>query len=126
MSGRPNPQIGEPATAGSAPPDELRRNVARELDPTNAANDVGGGPPFIPFWMRKKLIHNEQAKLTATALNNISVAFLVTAILTPLVTYAQNPTTITKPEALLVGFGWLLTSVILHQLARLILTGLEP
>lgn len=115
-------------TVGSGEGDLSRAGEpGRDLSPPRpAANDPGGGPPFIPFWMRQKLVHNEQAKLTATALNNVSVAFFVTGILTPLVTYLQNPTKITTPESFLIGVGWLLTGIIIHQIGRVILTGLEP
>jgi hypothetical protein len=34
-----------------------------------SATFTGGGPPVYPFSARLKLIHNEQAKLSATAVN---------------------------------------------------------
>lgn len=80
----------------------------------------------MPSWLRHKTIHNEQPKITATALNNVAVAFFVTGVLTPLVTFIQNPMTLTSPVAALIGTGWLLTALIVHLLARLVLTGLEP
>lgn len=120
-SSRPDPDAGSREDREVAGSEEV---VAP--DRAAVANDGGSGPPFIPSWMRRKFVHNEQVKLTASALNTISVAFFVTGILTPLVTYVQAPRTITTPEAFLVGVGWLLTATILHQIARLVLTGLEP
>lgn len=71
------------------------------------------------------LIHNEQTKLTATALNNVAVAFLIAGIVAPLVTHAQQPV---PPSgwAILLSLAWLLSGFILHVVARLTLRRLKP
>ena len=112
-------------------PEPLSQGILSALEPSrplppHVANDFGGGPPLVPFWLRRKTIHNEQTKLLATAISNVAVAFFVTAIVAPLVGYAREPSILTSPDPMVVALVWLLTAAMIHLVARLILTGLEP
>jgi hypothetical protein len=73
------------------------------------------------------VVHNEQTKLTATALNNIAVAFVIAGFIGPLVAYGFGSTTLppTLPTAV-ISLSWFLTGLILHLIARLILLRLIP
>ena len=92
----------------------------------NPSGPGGGEPPAYPFSARLKLIHNEQSKLSATAVNNVAVAFVVVGIVTPLVSFAQSPTIPATAATFAISLAWLLTGAILHLAARLILVRLEP
>ena len=69
------------------------------------------------------LIHNEQTKLTATALNKIGVALVITGFVAPAVAPRAGPT---DEIALLAGLIWLFVGFILHSIAKLILSGPRP
>jgi hypothetical protein len=72
-------------------------------------------------------IHNEQTKLTATALNNVAVAFIIAGFVGPLVAYGFGSTTLPPTvSTVVVSVSWLLIGLILHLLARLVLLGLVP
>lgn len=68
------------------------------------------------------LIHNEQTKLTATALNNIAVAFVIAGFVGPLVAYGFGSTSLPPTLATaVISLSWFLIGLILHLIARLIL-----
>jgi hypothetical protein len=74
------------------------------------------------------LINNEQVKLTATAVNNIAVAFIIGGFVTPaLGLFQQTPlAAIADVPPWMFGVAWVLTGLILHLGARLSLHGLKP
>jgi len=128
----PLPNASDPGPQRETPDERIYRAVwgepafaAANQNPADATS-AGGEPPVYPFSARLKLIHNEQAKLSATAVNNIAVAFVVVGIVTPLVGFSQSPIAPPNAVSLVVSFGWLLTGAILHLCARLILVRLEP
>lgn len=73
------------------------------------------------------LVQNERIKLTATALNNIAVATIVTALIAPAAGFLYGTA---NPAAghwwLAVGFAWLTGGAALHLAARWTLGGLVP
>jgi hypothetical protein len=70
------------------------------------------------------LVHNEQTKLTATALNNVAVAFVIAGFVAPIVGLGQSRPADIVP--VLFSLIWLLTGLVLHLAARLILRTLQP
>jgi hypothetical protein len=73
------------------------------------------------------LVHNEQTKLTATALNNIAVAFVIAVFVGPVVALGYGSDALPRGEiAVAVSFIWLFVGFILHSIAKLILRDLEP
>jgi hypothetical protein len=120
----------QPNPSRESPDERIYRAIWGEA-PFDAANqnprhEGGGGPPTYPFFARLKLIHNEQAKLSATALNNIAVAFVVLGIVTPAIGIGQARSIPAEAVGYAISLGWLLTGAILHLCARLILVRLEP
>jgi hypothetical protein len=124
------PDPNEPQRSRETPDEKIYRAIWREAPfaaaNQNPAESGGGGPPSYPFSARLKLVHNEQAKLSATALNNVAVAFVVLGIVTPMIGLAQVRALPTEAASYVVSLGWLLTGAILHLTARLILVRLEP
>jgi hypothetical protein len=59
------------------------------------------------------LVHNEQTKLTATALNNTAVAFLVAGFVAPPINYAQQPEPLADRKAVILNLTWLVVGSIL-------------
>jgi hypothetical protein len=72
------------------------------------------------------LTHNEQTKLTATALNNIAVAFVVAGFVAPVVGFGQAQQVPSDLFTIVFNLAWLLTGFALHLTARLILRRLRP
>ncbi|GEO13497.1 hypothetical protein [Microvirga aerophila] len=73
------------------------------------------------------LVHNEQTKLTATALNNIAVAFVIAGFVGPVVALGYGSDALPRGGiAIAVSFIWLFVGFILHSIAKLILRDLEP
>lgn len=72
------------------------------------------------------LIANERWKLTATALNGVAVATIVTGFVGPLVAVSYGVST-TPGSAYLVGIAasWFLAAIVIHMVARAILGGLK-
>ena len=74
------------------------------------------------------LIHNEQAKLSATLLNNLAMAFIAAGVVTPLIAYfygvgGSAPIGVIRLAA---GAGiWFLTGIGIHLAARRILRSLR-
>lgn len=71
------------------------------------------------------LVHNEQIKLTATALNNVAVAFVVVGFVAPVTAVVGRDSggfTASIPLSLI----WLATGVVLHLGARLVLRSFKP
>ena len=73
------------------------------------------------------LIRNERIKLTATALNNVAVATIVTALIAPAASFLYGTA---NPAAghwwLVIGLAWLTGGGALHLAARWMLGSLEP
>lgn len=90
--------VNQPVPLRPPPPDRaLFGAVISDDDPAANQNpERGGGGPVYPFAAREKLVHNEQTKLTATAANNVGVAFIAVGMVTPIVTFVQNPTLVTE------------------------------
>ena len=73
------------------------------------------------------LVHNEQTKLTATALNNVAVAFVIAGFVGPMVAVGYGSAAMAKDGiAILVSIIWIFVGFILHSIARLILRDLKP
>lgn len=73
------------------------------------------------------LIHNEQTKLTATALNNVAVAFVIAGFVGPMVAVGYGSEAMARDAvAIVVSVIWLLVGFILHSIAKLILRDLKP
>ena len=73
------------------------------------------------------LVHNEQTKLTATALNNVAVAFVIAGFVGPMVAVGYRSAAMARDGiAILVSIIWLFIGFILHSIARLILRDLKP
>lgn len=68
------------------------------------------------------LVHNERTKLLATALNNVAVATVVTALIAPAASFLYGATT---PAGggwwLAIGIAWLTGGIILHLAAQRVL-----
>ena len=72
------------------------------------------------------IVHNEQTKLTATALNNIAVATVIAGFLGPIVALVLDSRSVqTDSIAVLTSAAWLFVGWILHLVARLVLLGLK-
>jgi hypothetical protein len=73
------------------------------------------------------LIHNEQTKLTATALNNVAVAFVIAGFVGPMVAVGYGSEAMARDSiAILVSIIWLFVGFILHPTGKLILRDLKP
>jgi hypothetical protein len=73
------------------------------------------------------LIRNEQTKLTATALNNVAVAFVIAGFVGPAVALGYGSNAVPQGAiTIFVSIVWLFVGFILHSIAKLILRGLEP
>jgi hypothetical protein len=76
------------------------------------------------------LIHNEQTKLTAGAINTLSTAMITVGVLAPTAAYLYglSSAAIYRPlwQLLLSGLIWLLSGLVLHYAARTLLRRLKP
>ncbi len=73
------------------------------------------------------LIHNEQIKLTATALNNVAVAFVIAGFVGPMVAVGYGSAAMARDSiAILVSIIWLFVGFILHSIVKPILRDLKP
>ncbi len=73
-----------------------------------------------------KLVRNEQLKLTATLCNNLTVAFLVTGAIAPIIALNYG---ISRPQGEIWGeflLLWATLGGVLHHAGRAILKGLAP
>jgi hypothetical protein len=76
---------------------------------------------------RLSLIHNEQTKRTATALNNVATAFVIAGFAGPAVALGYGSDAVPKGGvAILISVIWLFVGAILHSIAKLILRDLRP
>lgn len=72
------------------------------------------------------LVHNERTKLTATLLNNIAAASLITGVVGPAVAVSYGlPGPTGGWTAILITLVWLSTGAALHYMARALLKGLK-
>jgi hypothetical protein len=73
------------------------------------------------------LVHNERVKLVATALSNIGVATVVTAIIAPIVGFLYgSPTAAASRWWWLIAVAWFVAGVGLHVIAQAVLGRLKP
>jgi MFS-type transporter involved in bile tolerance (Atg22 family) len=71
-------------------------------------------------------VHNEQTKLTATALNNLAVATIIAGFLSPIVALRLDAASPRADDiAVVTSLVWLLLGWILHLVARLVLLRLK-
>ena len=73
------------------------------------------------------LVHNEQVKLSAAALNNTAIATVVAGLIAPGVSAAYGLSS--GPSGRfwwLVAFAWLVNGVLIHFAARAMLRTLKP
>jgi hypothetical protein len=72
------------------------------------------------------VIHNEQTKLTATALNNVAVATVIAGFLGPILALRLDSAGVQADAvAVVASVAWLFVGWILHLVARLVLLGLK-
>ena len=71
------------------------------------------------------LIENERTKLLATAMNNMAVATIITAVVTPMVRLLYGSQTLISPYWLAFWLLWLFVGVALHLSAQAILGRLK-
>lgn len=71
-------------------------------------------------------IENERTKLTATAINNLALAFAVAGFVAPLVGYSFGLASAPPVgfTTILVSLIWLIVAIALHLLARIVLRSL--
>ena len=73
------------------------------------------------------LVQNERIKLTATALNNVAVATIVTALIAPAASFLYGTANLAAGHWwLVIGVAWLTGGVALHLAARWVLGSLQP
>ena len=72
------------------------------------------------------LIQNERIKLLTTALNNLGVATLATALIAPTAAFLYGSGHASTAYWWLVGVAWLLVGSTLHLLAHFVLGSLKP
>lgn len=85
----------------------------------------GSGSPADPA-AKKKLVANELAKLTASALNNVAVAAMITSVVAPAASDLYGITAPKSPYWWEFGMAWLIAAGVLHFIARKMLGDLEP
>ena len=93
--------------------------MRRALDDARARGS--GGPPVDPETERQKLVHNERTKLSATFLNGVALALLVTAGLTTIVGYGSLPS---PNDQLVRALVWVVSGGLTHVAAILVLGNL--
>ena len=74
------------------------------------------------------LIHNERVRLTATWVNTVAAATIVTGVIAPIAAIVFGLSmsgTLSKTSFLLATLAWLLLGAILHLTARYILGSLQ-
>ncbi len=75
---------------------------------------------------KRKLVANELAKLTATALNNGAVAAVIASVVGPAASDLYGVTTPKSSYWWGFGLAWLMAAAVLHFIARKMLEDLEP
>jgi hypothetical protein len=75
---------------------------------------------------KQKLVSNERLKLSATALNNASVAAFITSVVAPATANLYGNGVPKSPYWWMFGACWLADSAGLHFAARRIIGDLEP
>jgi hypothetical protein len=75
---------------------------------------------------RRKLIRNEQLKISASASNTLAIAFVVTGGVAPAVAYAYDISAPHGPFWSAFLLLWAILGTALHLIARYILKGLTP
>lgn len=71
------------------------------------------------------LVHNERTKLLATALNNIAVATLATAIIAPVAGLLYGSSSMASSWWPVVGLVWMVMRASLHVAAHYVLGRLQ-
>ena len=74
------------------------------------------------------LVHNEQTKLLATALNNVAVAYVVIGFVTPMTaaSFGVASAPVMRLESVIFTVVWLCTGCALHYGARRALRSMKP
>lgn len=72
-----------------------------------------------------KAARNDRRRLTATFLNTIAVAFVVTGVIVPVISLTYQLTTPQTRYWPVFGLAWLTFGIGLHLIARHILNGVE-
>lgn len=74
------------------------------------------------------VISNEQTKLTATAMSDTALAFIIAGLVAPVVSLSLGLSTAPAAStvAVVVSFAWFVAGVALHVFARLLLRRLTP
>lgn len=64
------------------------------------------------------LVHNERTKLTANAVSNLGLAFIVAGVIAPTVSFSLGSTMAANADIIttLTSFAWLLTGAVIHWL----------
>jgi hypothetical protein len=75
---------------------------------------------------KQKLVNNERYKISATALNNASVAAVITSVVAPATADLYGIGAPKSPYWWVFGMCWLAGSAALHFAARHLLGDLEP
>ena len=73
----------------------------------------------------ERAARNEQVKLTATTINTVGLAFLVTGVVVPLISLLYGADAIKSPRALAIGVWWAVQFILLHLTARRVLRGVQ-
>ena len=75
-------------------------------------------------------VHNERVKLTATAINNVGVAAVVTGVIVPVAAFAYRtaPSSADYPLWYFIGFlvVWFMGGLTCHFLARNVFLRMRP
>ena len=74
---------------------------------------------------RSKAAHNDRRRLTATFLNTIGVAFVVTGVIVPAISLTYQLTTPQTRNWPLFGLVWFAFGIGLHLIGRQALKGVE-
>jgi uncharacterized membrane protein YhdT len=87
-------------------------------------------PSAMPPQLMTDLVYNERVKLTATAINNVGIAAVVTGVIVPVAAFAYRtaPGSIDYPAWYFAGFLflWLSGGLVCHFIARTVLLRMRP
>jgi hypothetical protein len=75
---------------------------------------------------KEKLVSNERARLTATALNNSAVAAMITSVVGPAASDLYGIAAPKSPYWWAFGLAWIIIAASLHLAARKAIGDLQP
>jgi hypothetical protein len=93
---------------------------------TSTSTGAPGPSRSVDPAAKRKLVANELAKLTATALNNGAVAAMIASVVGPAASDLYGIATPKSPYWWVFGLAWLFIAAGLHLAARTALGELEP